>query len=389
MTLYAAVRLTPPPDSVDVPVTVSVSVTVWLKVPAFAVIVILEDPDGAEAAAVKVRVPMVDELALNAGVTLPGNPETLSRIGLLKPFCGVKVKVQMPAAPGAILSAEGESDKVKEGGLAMLSAMEVLALSVPNVPVDVPLMVAVALPPAAELLAVKVTMLVPVVVAGLKLAVTPEGRPETASLTDPLNPFCACTTIALVPLVPAVRLIAAGDAESVKLGAGATVIVIVVVLLSAPETPVTVRVALPGAAFAPARIVTALLRAFDAGLKAAVTPAGNPAMEKLTFAVKPFCGVTVIVLVPLPPAVMLRLAGDAAMLKLGVGAALTVSATLALLLKLPAVPFDVPVIVTVDAPAAAELDAVSVRVLVEVALGALKAAATPLGSPEAVSVTLP
>lgn len=355
--------------------------TVWLKVPAFAVIVTVEDPAVAEPAAARVRVPTVGEVALNDGVTLPGSPETLSRIGLLKPFCGVKVKVQIPVAPGAILRAEGESDKVKEGGLVRLSAIEVLALRVP----DVPLIVAVALPATAELLAAKVTVLVPVAVAGLKFAVTPEGKPETASFTDPLNPFCACTAIELTALAPGVRLNAAGVAESVKLGAAATVIVILAVPVSAPETPVSVRIALPGVAFVPARMVSAVVRALAAGLKAAVTPAGNPAAEKLTLALKPFCGVTVMVLAAVPPAVRLRLAGDAAMLKLGVGAALTVSATLTVLLRFP----DMPVMVTVDAPVAAELDDVRVRVLVEVALSALKVAVTPFGTPAAESVTLP
>lgn len=136
---------------------------------------------------------MVAELAVNDGVTPAGSPETLSKIGLLKPFCGVRVKVQIPELPAAMLRAVGESDKVKEGGLVMLSAIEVLALSVP----DVPVMVAVALPAAAALLAAKVTALDAVAVAGLKVAVTPEGRPEAASLTDPLNPFCALIAIVL------------------------------------------------------------------------------------------------------------------------------------------------------------------------------------------------
>jgi len=43
------------------------------------------------------------------------------------------------------------------------------------------------------------------------------------------------------------------------------------------------------------------------GLKDAVTPLGNPEAEKVTFPVKPFFAVTVIVLVPLVPCVMARL----------------------------------------------------------------------------------
>ena len=173
-----------------------------------------------------------------------------------------------------------------------------------------------------------------------------------------------------------------------KLGAASTVIAIVAALVRVPEAPVTVRTALPSAALADALMVSEVLRVLDAGLNAAVTPVGNPAIEKLTLAVKLFCGVTVMVLTPLAPAVMLRLAGAAAMLKLGAGAVLTVNATVAVLLKLPGVPLDVPVIATVEAPIVAELDAVSVRVLVELAT-ALKLAATPLGRPEAESVTFP
>jgi hypothetical protein len=49
---------------------------------------------------------------------------------------------------------------------------------------------------------------------------------------------------------------------------------------------------------------------------------------------------------------------------------------------------EVPVIFTVAAPRAAELEAVKVRVMVPVVLG-LKAAVTPLGSPEAARFTFP
>ena len=59
--------------------------------------------------------------------------------------------------------------------------------------------------------------------------------------------------------------------------------------------------------------------------KDAVTPLDWPDAEKLTLPVKPFSGVTVIVLMPLVPCVTVRLLGDADRLKSG--AALTVSAT--------------------------------------------------------------
>ena len=56
----------------------------------------------------------------------------------------------------------------------------------------------------------------------------------------------------------------------------------------------------------------------------AVTPLGRPYAAKVTLPVKPFWGVTVIVLEPLAPWRMLRLLGDAERLKSGVAVALTV-----------------------------------------------------------------
>ena len=75
-------------------------------------------------------------------------------------------------------------------------------------------------PVGAVLLAVSVSTLVLVVLAGLKAeAVTPLGRPETDSITLPVKPFCGVTVIVLVPLPPCVRVY--GDAERLKFGAGA------------------------------------------------------------------------------------------------------------------------------------------------------------------------
>src|SRR2546427_372162 len=55
------------------------------------------------------------------------------------------------------------------------------------------------------------------------------------------------------------------------------------------------------------------------GLNDAVTPLGRPDADKLTLPLKPFCGVTVMVLAPPAPWVMLRLLGDAERVKLGGG----------------------------------------------------------------------
>ena len=43
----------------------------------------------------------------------------------------------------------------------------------------------------------------------------------------------------------------------------------------------------------------------------AVTPLGSPVADKLTLPLKPFCGLTEIVLVPFVPCVIVKLLGDA------------------------------------------------------------------------------
>ena len=73
----------------------------------------------------------------------------------------------------------------------------------------------VAGPVAAVLLAVSVRTLLDVVGFVPKLAVTPAGKPEADSETDPVNPFRGFTVIVLVPLFPCVTVSEAGDADNV------------------------------------------------------------------------------------------------------------------------------------------------------------------------------
>jgi len=58
---------------------------------------------------------------------------------------------------------------------------------------DVPVMVTVVVPRLAELLAVTVSVLIPVAGFGEKDAVTPVGSPETERLTLPVNPYWGFT----------------------------------------------------------------------------------------------------------------------------------------------------------------------------------------------------
>jgi hypothetical protein len=73
-------------------------------------------------------------------------------------------------------------------------------------------------PIGALLAADKVSVLVAVVLLGLKDAVTPRGRPEADKLTLPAKPFCGVTVIVDVTFAPRARLNEFGEAERAKFG---------------------------------------------------------------------------------------------------------------------------------------------------------------------------
>jgi hypothetical protein len=85
----------------------------------------------------------------------------------------------------------------------------------------------------------------------------------------------------------------------------------VVVFVKLPDVPVTVTVTVPVVAVLLAVKVSVLLLAVLVGLNDAVTPLGRPDADKLTLPLKPFCGVTVMVLVPVVPCAIVMLFGDA------------------------------------------------------------------------------
>lgn len=157
---------------------------------------------------------------------------------------------------------------------------------------------------------------------------------------------------------------------------------IVVVLVSAPDIPVTVMVTVPVVAVLLALSVNVLVPVVLAGLNAAVTPVGKPEADKATVPLKPLSGFTVMALEPLPPCAIVSELGDAESVKFGGG--LTVRESVVELVRLPAV----PVTVTVAGPVAAVLLAVSVNMLVPVVPVGLNDAVTPEGKPEADRLTL-
>ena len=115
-----------------------------------------------------------------------------------------------------MVSEAGEAAMLKFGVpvAVMVRAIVVLAVKLP----DVPVMVTVAVPVVAVLLAVSVRTLLPVVGFVPKDAVTPLGKPEAARVTLPLNPFTSFTEMVLEPLLPCVSDRLLGEADSVKLG---------------------------------------------------------------------------------------------------------------------------------------------------------------------------
>ena len=77
-----------------------------------------------------------------------------------------------------------------------------------------------------------------------------------------------------------------------------------------PEVPVMVAVTVPVVPVLLADSVRVLVVVAGFVLNDAVTPLGRPEADKLTLPLKPFCGVTVIVLVPALPCVIVKLLGD-------------------------------------------------------------------------------
>jgi len=102
-------------------------------------------------------------------------------------------------------------------------------------------------------------------------------------------------------LAPCTTLSVEAEGVSEKDCSGPTVKVTATVAVRLPDFPVTVTVVVLVAALALAVKVSVLAAAVLAGLNAAVTPAGRPEMVRLTAALNPFTGTTVIESAPVPP----------------------------------------------------------------------------------------
>ena len=168
-----------------------------------------------------------------------------------------------------------------------------------TVTLDVPVVAAAP----AEKVSVALPLPGAAIEVGLKLAVTPEGRPEADRETAALKLPLTVVEMLLVPEPPCAIETLEGDALTAKSGVAAEVTLkgMVAVCVTPPPVAVTVRVAEPTAAVALALSVRVELpfpgAAIEFGLKLAVTPVGWPETDSATAELNPPLTAIEIVLV--------------------------------------------------------------------------------------------
>jgi hypothetical protein len=252
----------------------------------------------------------ITEIVVGDAVTPVGKPFTATAIVPLKPPIAVLLSVTCPFVPCVRGRVLGEAVRVKSAVVmgvvaTTVSATEVLELSVPEVPTKF----TVTGPATGALLAavsVTTTGVFGVTEIVVGDAVTPVGKPFTATAIVPLKPSIAVPLRVTCPLVPCVRARVLGAAASVKfpveMGVVATTVSATgVLVLSIPDEPNTFTVVVPSAASAAAVNVKVVLEPTVSVAVAGdtVTPVGSPLTETCTDPAKlsALVGVTVIVLV--------------------------------------------------------------------------------------------
>ena len=181
--------------------TVSATAVDAVRLPEVPVTVTVARPTVAVLLAVSVStlLPVVG-LVAKAAVTPVGRPEA-TRVTLpVNPFAPTTAIVDVPLDPWTTVRDPGEAVSVKLGGGAVIVSGIVMVAHEPS---EIPVMVIVAGPTVAVLLAVSVRTLEPVEVGfGANDAVTPLGRPEADRVTLPVNPFAGTTWTVSVPVDP-------------------------------------------------------------------------------------------------------------------------------------------------------------------------------------------
>lgn len=253
---------------------------------------------------------------------------------------------------------------------------------------ETPLMVTVKAPALAELLALSVITLDPVVGLVPKAAVTPLGKPEADNVTAPVNPPVSVTVIVSVVLDPCVTEADEDDGASVKPEVPLPVVSArVAECVIEPSVPTSEMFVVPaGVLDCEKKFTDTVPLVFnDEGEKLAWTPEGRPLALRETLPVKPPTKVTVIVAVGLVFGGTESDVGETEMVKFGSAVTFKVSAAVSVVDPL------VPVTVTVAAPTVAVFDAVKVSVLPAepVTDDGLNDAVTPEGNPLTDKATVP
>lgn len=187
---------------VDEPV-VSAIVALCVIAPSVPVIEIFVVPAGVLACAKKLTtlVPLaLSEDGEKLALTPVGNPLALRDTLPVSPPTNVIVIVLVGFEFGGTETAAGDTEMVKSGSAVTFRVSVVLLMVVPLVPVTV----TVAVPTVAVDAAVNVSVLPvePVTEVGLKLAVTPAGRPLIVKSTAAAKPLTSEIVTLVVAFVP-------------------------------------------------------------------------------------------------------------------------------------------------------------------------------------------
>jgi hypothetical protein len=283
----------------------------------------------------------------------------------------------------------GDTERAKSGSCAGVMVSETWAMCdrLPLVPVSVK----TELPTVAVSNTDSVSVVPVALDVGLKVGVTPLGRPLTLKATLPVNPPLGATAMAMVPVEPCSSETLDGLADTEKSGGGgtgkATVSEIVVVALTLPAKPATVTVAVPRVAALVAENNIADTKPPLTGVVSwnlAVTPLGSPLAVNVGMPLNPVTAVAWMVLCTMTPepATTVTLDGLALIAKSETGGT-TWSWIATVCVRAPLV----PVIVTVELLNGTELDEEN-TMLAPFEFGAT-VADVPEGTPLTWKVTVP
>ena len=184
-------------------VIVSAIVVVWTNVPLVPVTVMVALPSVAVEAAVNVSTllaPVAGD-GLKLAVTPVGMPLAASVTAPANPPVRVIAIVEAPLMPKAMERVAGDAESEKSGGVTgfIVNAITTVCVSDPLVPVTVTFVVPVVAVEDADRVS---TVLVPVVLVGLNVAVTPDGSALFVNATEPAKPPVRVMVTVLVPLAP-------------------------------------------------------------------------------------------------------------------------------------------------------------------------------------------